>query len=173
MALISLTRDYQNMQSQYQQARSKLASAATGEQLELKQQAERFEVIEQANVPDTPDKPNRILIMAMGLGGGVGAGLAVVVLLEFMNKTIRRPSEIANALGIQPLVVIPYVYTVNEQSNRRTWRRGVLLTVVLLVAAVLAALHYFYLPLDLLAERAIEKAQLDSLIGLIKSRLGQ
>ncbi len=173
MALRGLTRDYQNMQAQYQDARSKLASAATGEQLELKQQAERFEIIEQANVPDTPASPNRILIMAMGLGGGLGAGLGVVVLLEFMNKTIRRPSEIANALDIQPLAVIPYVYTVNEQSNRRNWRRGVLLTVLLLVAAVLAALHYFYLPLDLLAEQAIEKAQLDSLFGLIKSRLGE
>jgi polysaccharide chain length determinant protein (PEP-CTERM system associated) len=173
MALHGLTRNYQNMQAQYQNARSNLASAATGEQLELKQQAERFEIIEQAGVPDTPDKPNRLLIMAMGLGGGLGAGLGMVVLLEFLNRTIRRPSEIANALDIQPLAVIPYVYTVNEQSNRRRWRRGVLLTVVLLVTAVLAALHYFYLPLDLLAEQAIEKAQLDTLFGLIRARLGQ
>ncbi len=172
MALRGLTRDYTNMQGQYQAARGKLASAATGEQLELKQQAERFEVIEQATRPERPTSPNRLMILIAGLGGGVGAGLAVVVLLEFMNKTIRRPSELVAALDIQPIAVIPYVYTRNEQAKRKRWRRGVLLTVIAVVATALTLAHYYYLPLDLLAERAIEKAQLDTLLGLIRSRLG-
>ncbi len=171
MALNALQRNYEGLQRQYDQARSKLAVSATGEQLELKQQAERFEVIEQAQVPDSPDKPNRLKILLMGFGGGTGAGLGLVFLLEFLNRAIRRPSDIISTLDIQPLAVIPYIYTDAEVRRRSRLRWTV---IVLAVAGVIAAtvlVHVYYMPLDLIGEKIIEKTKIDSLMDLVKSRL--
>lgn len=171
MALAGLNRRYAGLQAQYRDVQAKLASAATGEQLELKQQAERFEVIEQPSVPERPASPNRPLILLAGLGAGLGGGVALAFLIEFLNRRVRRPSEIVAALNIEPLAVIPLVRTAAEIRAQRRRRALVALGVIAATAGGLAALHFLYLPLDLLAERAIEKARLDSLVGLVRARL--
>jgi uncharacterized protein involved in exopolysaccharide biosynthesis len=171
MALTALNRNYSNLQQQYDAARSKLAVSATGEQLELSQQAERFEVIEQASTPETPDKPDRFMILMMGAGGGAGAGIAVIVLLEFLNKAIRRPSDVVATLEMQPLAVIPYIYT-DAELRRRSIVKWSLIT--LLVGGTIAAVtltHVFYMPLDLLMRKLMEMTQLDTVLQLIRSRL--
>ena len=40
------------------------------------------------------------------------------------------------------------------------------------VVAALAAVHVFYLPLDYLVDKAVQKAQIDGLIEVVKSRIG-
>lgn len=171
MALNALQRNYGNLQGQHDNARSKLALSATGEQLELKQQAERFEVIEQATTPESPDKPNRLMILFMGVGGGAGAGLALVFLLEFLNRAIRRPSDIVAALEVQPLGVIPYIYTDLELQRRSLIKWSLIVIAVggTLLALILA--HLFYLPLDLLARRLMEATSVDLVLELVRSRM--
>lgn len=171
MALNALQRNYGALQSQYDNARSKLAVSATGEQLELKQQAERFEVIEQATVPERPDKPNRLLILAMGVGGGAGAGLGLVFLLEFLNRSIRRPSDIVAALEVQPLGVIPYIYTDAELRRKSLLKWSAIIIGVGGTAAALILTHFFYLPLDLLTRRLMEATSVDLVLELVRSRL--
>jgi len=172
IALNVLTRNYADLEQQYQEARTKLADAATGERLETNRQAERFEVIEQATVPDAPDKPNRPLILLGGFFGSFGVGLAMVILLEMMDSSIRRPQDIEARLELRPLAVVPFVRTPSEmrRSRRRFWL--ILLVVIGLIATAIAAVHIFYLPVDLLFQKAMEKAEIDGLIELVKSRLG-
>ena len=171
MALNALQRNYSQLQGQYDNSRAKLAVSATGEQLELKQQAERFEVIEQATVPESPDKPNRLLIVMMGLGGGTGAGLALVFLLEIMNRSVRRPSDVVAALEVQPLGVIPYIYTDAELRRRSLVKWALVVTAVGGAAAVLLLTHIYYLPLDLLTRRLMEATSVDTVLELVRSRL--
>jgi uncharacterized protein involved in exopolysaccharide biosynthesis len=171
MALRALQRNYNNLQQQYGAARDKLAVSATGEQLELKQQAERFEVIEEATAPDAPDKPDRFMILAMGVGGGAGAGLALIVLLEFLNKAVRRPSDVISAIDQQPLAVIPYIYTDDELRRRSRIRWGIVVLAVGGFTAALVLVHVLYMPLDLLGRQLLEKAQVDTLLELIRARL--
>lgn len=171
MALTALNRNYSNLQRQYDAARSKLAVSATGEQLELRQQAERFEVIEQASVPSSPDKPDRLMILMMGAGGGAGAGLGLIVLLEFLNRAIRRPSDITATLQAQPLAVIPYIYTDTELRRRSTIKWTIIVTLVAGSIIGLTATHIFYMPLDLLMRRLMEMTQLDTVLQLVRTRL--
>ena len=171
MALNALQRNYSQLQGQYDNSRAKLALSATGEQLELKQQAERFEVIEQATVPESPDKPNRLLIVMMGLGGGTGAGLALVFLLEIMNRSVRRPSDVVAALEVQPLGVIPYIYTDTELRRRSLVKWALVVTAVGGAAAALLLTHIYYLPLDLLTRRLMEATSVDTVLELVRSRL--
>jgi uncharacterized protein involved in exopolysaccharide biosynthesis len=59
LQLAALERDYAALQTQYREAVLKQAQAETGERLESSQQAERFEVIEQAIPSESPVSPNR------------------------------------------------------------------------------------------------------------------
>jgi hypothetical protein len=73
-----------------------------------------------------------------------------------INRSIRRPVDLSNKLGIQPFATVPYIRT---QSETR-WKRSVILAVffVILVAipAALWLVHSYYMPLDLLLAPALE-----------------
>lgn len=163
MALNVLNRKYTSLQSQYNSAVNQLNTASTGESIELRQQGERFEVIEQATVPEQPESPPRLLIAAAGLLGGLGMGLGLVVLLELLNKSVRRPSELVNALGIQPFATVPYIATQGEIMRRRLKTAAGLLAVAVGVPALLYFIHYQYLPIDLIISRVMERFGLDDI----------
>ena len=163
MALNVLNRKYASLQGQYTAAINQLNTAATGESIEVRQQGERFEVIEQAGVPEKPESPNRLLIAAAGIVMGLGAGLALVVLLELLNKSVRRPVELVNALGIQPFGTVPYIATRGEVMRGRLKTAMAILLVGVGVPAVLYVIHYQYMPIDLILSRVAERFGLDDL----------
>lgn len=151
--LNGLMRAYENLQSEYQQTQAKLEDASTGERLEQDRQAERFEVIEQASAPTEPTKPDRPKIILAGSFGGIGFGVALVVLLEMLDKSIRNAADLERYINLKPIAVIPFVRTVADR-RRHFWRSLILsILIVGLVVAAVAAVHVFYLPLDLLAGR--------------------
>jgi polysaccharide chain length determinant protein (PEP-CTERM system associated) len=114
------TRD--NIQTQYNAAVASLAEASTGQQIEMRSQGVRLSILEPATPPETRLKPNRRRIVGVGLLGAVGLGLALVVLLEMLNKTIRRPIELTKALELQPLATIPYIRAPAERRRRNPLR---------------------------------------------------
>lgn len=153
--LDELVLDYENIQRQYNIAIDRLAQASTGERIEVMARGQRISVIDPPAVPNAPSKPNRILIAGGGGFFGILTGLGLVVLLEFLNRSIRRPAELVAKLGITPLATIPYI-DVPGKPRRRGW--VLLLLVVLLgVPAVIYALHTYYQPLDLIAQRIMDK----------------
>ena len=112
--LNSLNRNRANIQEQYNTATAMLAQASTGEQIEIRSKGGRLSMIEPAVVPEKAFQPNRRRIAGVGLAAGIGAGLGLVVLLELLNKTIRRPNELAELLQTQPLATIAYIPRDNE-----------------------------------------------------------
>lgn len=159
-----LQRDYDNIQGQYNQAVGRLSVAATGERIELLAKGQRISVIEQAVVPERPTKPNRPLIAAAGVGVGMVAGLALIVLLEFLNRSIRRPIELTNRLGITPFAVLPYVRTRPEIVFRRLLIAGTVGGLVVLLPLGLFAIHSLVFPLDSIIETLFNRIGL-SVIG--------
>lgn len=150
MVLTGMERELANLQTQYTEAVAARSQAATGERLEVTSRAERFSLIEPPNEPSSPVKPRRTLIAGAGVFGGLGLGLGFVLLLELLNRSIRRPVDLTNGLGIQPFATVPYIRTRTETG----WKRGVLLgalaLVLLGIPLALWAAHTYYLPLDLL-----------------------
>jgi uncharacterized protein involved in exopolysaccharide biosynthesis len=148
----ALTRNYDTLQQQMHDAQTKAGFATTGEQLEQDRQAERFEVIEQATVPDQPKKPNRPKILLAGGLGSIAVGVGFVVLLEMLDRSVRTSADIERLLQIRPISVIPYVVTAAEQ--RRKQLRTLLSW---LVVAALVGLAIFlaitFVPVDALYAR--------------------
>jgi capsule polysaccharide export protein KpsE/RkpR len=155
--LNSLDRDYQSLQSEYQQSQAKLEDALTGERLEQDRQAERFEVIEQASIPTKPTKPNRPKIIMAGSFGGFAFGAGLVVLFEMLDNSIRTAADVKKYVQLKPIAEIPYVSTIAERQRGR-WRFAFILAVLIgLVAGMLAAIHFYYMPLDVLADLILQQ----------------
>ena len=157
IALEGLQRDYANIRSQYDTAISRLSQASVGERIELTARGQRITLIEAANVPTSPASPNRPLIAVAGVVAGLALAGALFVLLELLNNTVRRPVDMQKGLGIVPLATIPYI----ESRTRRLWRRTGQITAMLVVLAgvpaALWAVDTYYLPLDLLAQRVLDR----------------
>jgi len=157
ITLQALERDYANIQSRYDAANARLAAAAVGERIELTSKGQRISVLRQAIVPRQPDSPNRPLIAAGGFAASLGIATAIVVLLELLNRTVRRPADLARALQITPLGTVPYIATRNESYRKRGGLMAVIAIIAIGIPAGLYLLHVQYMPLDLLADRAMSR----------------
>ena len=157
LVLDGLQRDYDSLQGQYNAAVANQAQANTGEKIATLSRGERITVIEQPAVPTDPVKPRRVLIAGGGIGMGLLAGFGLVLLMEVFNKTIRRPVDLVNRLGITPIATIPYLRTRREVYRRRALRSLVILLVLALVPAIILAINAYYMPLDLLGQQLMDK----------------
>ncbi|WP_324752412.1 lipopolysaccharide biosynthesis protein [Roseovarius sp. Pro17] len=162
ITLGTLERDYENLQLQYTQARASLAEARTGDQIEAQSRGQRITVTEQAIVPAFPAEPNRKLIAAAGIAGGFGLSIALFLLLEILNSTIRRPAELTSRLGVTAFGTIPYIQTDKQVFRRRT---GIVMAVVvplIVLAGGLYILHVNYMPIDMLIQKVADKVSFNS-----------
>jgi len=151
ITLQGLERDYENIRMQYDSAVARLAQASTGERIELTARGQRITLIEAANVPSEAARPNRRLMAVAGVGAGIGIAVGLFILLEFLNRTVRRPVEINRWLGIEPLATIPHISTRTERFKRIGFRVATLLLVAAGLPAGLWAIDTYYIPLDQLA----------------------
>ncbi len=155
--LDELEREYENTQTQYNQAVRSRATAEQGVDVETSAKGERVVLVERASVPSGPTSPNRKLIA----GGGVfvGSGLAAVffVLTELINSAIRRPVDLVRGLGVQPLATIPYLEEPSVRRRRRMLKILFIVFVMISIPVGLWAIHTYYMPLDLLLEKVLER----------------
>ncbi|MEQ8234127.1 MAG: lipopolysaccharide biosynthesis protein [Gammaproteobacteria bacterium] len=151
----SLVRDYEIAAAEYKEVQAKRQQAVVARSLEEGQKGERFTLIEPPLVPEEPASPNRLAIALVGLFlsivGGVGAGAVA----EAIDDRIHGRSGVAEMTGVPPLAVIPAL--ANPAARVATMRRRIIymLFAVLLVAAAMLTVHFFFSPLDVLYFRAM------------------
>lgn len=109
--LMILVRDYDNMQKNYQALLDKRLNARVAENLEKRQQGEQIRVLDPANLPQKPEKPNQLAVMMMGLIGGAGIGVGLAIGLDRLNPTFRRREEVEVLPDIHVLATIPEFLT--------------------------------------------------------------
>ncbi len=105
--LADLRRDYDISLSNYQSLLEKKMNARLAENLEKKQKGERFRIIDSANLPEKPFKPNRLSVALSGLLAGLGAGAGLVFLIELMNPAFRKTEELEQTFRFAVLAAIP------------------------------------------------------------------
>jgi len=64
-------------------------------------------IVDRADPPTFPSKPNLMLNLLFGLGGGLLAGVAGAVGLEFLTDTIKTREDVRKKLGIPCLGAVP------------------------------------------------------------------
>lgn len=80
---------------------------------------DNVQIIDYAEIPETPIKPNRIqnLFLALLLGLAVGIGLAV--LIEFFDTTVRTTEKVEEILCVPVLGVIPNIKEGRRNKNEK------------------------------------------------------
>jgi len=158
MVLTGLERELANMQRQYNDAVAALGEAEVGERLEVTARGERYTLIEPPTEPNSPVRPKRVLIASAGVVGGIGAGLLFVLLMELVNRSIRRPVDITTHLGIQPFATVPYIRTRAERRTKGVVLAAVFGVILLAIPMALFAVHTYYTPLDIFLSETLERA---------------
>lgn len=148
MTLSRLERELANLKTQYDNAGAALGQAQVTEKIEVLSKGQRFTLIEAPIERDTPVSPPRLLIASAGIVGGLGAAGGFIVLWEMLNRSIRRPVELSNGLGIQPVATIPYMRTAGEQRRKRALVLVILALIAIGIPFALLAIHTRYMPLD-------------------------
>lgn len=64
-------------------------------------------IVDRAEVPGGPFKPNLILNLLIGLGIGLVVGIGAALGLELLNDTVKTPDDIRDKLRLAALGVIP------------------------------------------------------------------
>lgn len=157
IVLDTLERDYSNLQGQYNQAVAKLSEADTGERIEFLSHGQRITVIEPPVAPTEPTKPDRKKLAIAGVGAGILAGLVLVYLLEFLNRTPRRPEDIVARFDVMPIATIPYVATRRQLVLERGFKILVTLAILLGIPAAIWTVHEYWMPLDVFADKLMNQ----------------
>lgn len=155
--LAGLERELTNIQNQYNTAVANAGQATVGERIETMEKGERFSLIQPPGKPGAPSSPNRLLIATAGVIGGLGAGLAFVVLMEMLNRSIRRPVELTSKLGIQPFATVAYIRTPGEVRRKRMVIGGVLGFILVVLPLTLWLVNSYYMPIDALTAETLEQ----------------
>lgn len=148
----------------------KRAEAETGERMELNQQAERFEVIENAIVPHKPIAPDRRKIVGMGSGMMIAFALGLAFMVDQMRPRVRSAAQLERQLGLRPVVSLPVIRTRRERRRRWTLRGGLAAMILLAIPAGLYVIDRYHKPLPLLAERLVERTGADNIMRMIEQR---
>ena len=79
--------------------------------------------------------------------------VGLIVLLEMLSRTIRRPMDLVQMFDAQPLATIPYIRTAFEIRRARLKRALAVLLAAGATAVVLLAIHHYYMPLGMVLDR--------------------
>jgi polysaccharide chain length determinant protein (PEP-CTERM system associated) len=117
--LVALRRDYAVNSSTYNNLLKRLEEARVTKELEVQDKGGRIRVIEPATVPYKPVKPNRVIILLMGLGGGFAAGYGIGFLRHLMDNTVKSEDDVRGLVGLPVLGQIPTVITHSDRRRHR------------------------------------------------------
>lgn len=116
LKLITLTRDYGISKNSYEALLAKKLSAKMSENLEKKQKGEQFKILDSADLPRYPYKPERLKIILAGGGLSLALGFAVAFLMENVRSSFRKPEDLQGSVDSPMLVAIPH----NDLAKHRS-----------------------------------------------------
>lgn len=118
--LAELSRNYEVSRQNYQSLLDKTLSAGMSEQLEQKQQAERFTVLDPARTPEKPVKPKRVPLFAAVVFASLILPVGVVIAKEALSSAVKSEAQLKELLPPQ----IPVLGTIPPIESKADFRRA-------------------------------------------------
>jgi polysaccharide chain length determinant protein (PEP-CTERM system associated) len=112
-----LTRDHQTAQDFYDSLLTKMNQSQMATDLERRQEGEQFRVMDDANLPDEPTFPKRMVFAGGGFVLGFGLGLLFVALLEYRDTSLRTERDIWAFTKLPTLGTIALVGKLDEAEG--------------------------------------------------------
>jgi polysaccharide chain length determinant protein (PEP-CTERM system associated) len=102
-----LTRDYQTALDFYNDLLKKRDQSAMATDLEKRQEGEQFQVLDPANLPDSPSFPKKLNFELGGLAAGLLLGCGLTAFLEMRDTSLRSEKDVEVLLHAPVLAMIP------------------------------------------------------------------
>ncbi|MBI3597380.1 MAG: hypothetical protein HY203_09535 [Nitrospirae bacterium] len=107
--MLSLMRDYEITKQNYQSLLDKKLNAKISENLEERQKGEQFRVLDAADLPKKPYKPDQFKLILLGIIAGLGGGGGVAYLREMTDVSFKKAEEVETILHFPVLASIPNI----------------------------------------------------------------
>jgi uncharacterized protein involved in exopolysaccharide biosynthesis len=144
--LLELTRNYDSSKLHYQALLDKSFNIGMAADLEQRQKAERFRVLDSARIPQKPAKPNRKKLIPVS--GFVALGLSILCILvkEQLSPVVKTETELKSLLpeGVQVWGVIPRIEVASDIRRERQlsiYTSLVCILICLVLIGVIRGIH--------------------------------
>jgi polysaccharide biosynthesis transport protein len=145
-----LNLDYDNSMMKYREVKAKQMEADMSKTMEADRKGERFSLIEPPIYPEKPLKPNRSLIVLLGLFIALLSGFGYALLRASIDPGIYGINDLKAITGAAPLIVIPFLYSEEELTKKSHVKWWLVATPMVLLVIALVIIHFAYAPLDVL-----------------------
>jgi len=152
--MASIVRVHRELSNRYKDLKSKLVESELAESLESRQKGENFVIMDPANYPTEPSKPNRMLILLGGLFFSLSFGVGVAYAVDFWDQTLWTHREVEELLGAPVLAEIPEIITEEDLRSQKKRRWVSLLLFFVTTGILFAALYSVYVNPELKAAAA-------------------
>jgi polysaccharide chain length determinant protein (PEP-CTERM system associated) len=121
--LLSLKRDYENMQDLYNSLLKRRLEAELSANMERKQKGEQFRIVDPASLPQKPSEPNMKKIFLFFVAAGLGIGGGLIFLQQLMDKSLSSLEEIESVTQLKVVATIPPIMNARDEwINKWNWR---------------------------------------------------
>ncbi|MFA5143030.1 MAG: GNVR domain-containing protein [Candidatus Omnitrophota bacterium] len=128
-------------QKLYNELLNRLETAKITQRLEASKEGTRYTILDPARVPLKPKWPNKLVLLAMGLFFGFGAGTGMVFLVELFDHSFMSVEEAKAFIDIPVFGAVSKIITKADVAaqnlrNRRITRASIATGVVLLIIII-------------------------------------
>ena len=116
--LLSLRRDYQNIQTSYNSLLSRKLESDISVNMEKKQKGEQFRIVDHARLPENPINADMKKLFVLFIGAGLGIGGGIIFLLEYLDTSFRKPEDLEGLLELPVLCTVPKLIHAREKRMR-------------------------------------------------------
>jgi uncharacterized protein involved in exopolysaccharide biosynthesis len=118
-----LTRGYDALKTAYEKLQSKTLDANMAANLERTQRGEQFEVVDPAEIPDSPYRPDVKRALPASFGLALMLGLALSLGLSYLDNSFTSVEQMERLGTFPVLVVIPSLVTRREAVRKTSLQR--------------------------------------------------
>jgi polysaccharide chain length determinant protein (PEP-CTERM system associated) len=142
----ALSRDYSLAKQAYEQMHKTSEASQTAKDLEDQKGGENLEVLDAANVSDTPAEPNRQQIAAIGAGIGLMCGIVLAGAKEMKNTSLKNLKDVRAYTNLPVLSSVPLLENalLVRRKRRLLWLAWSSAVIIGSIAMSGAAYYYYY-----------------------------
>ncbi len=139
-------RDVNVNETIYNTLLQRLETAKITQRLQSSKEGTKYTIIDPPRVPLAPIEPNVPLVIVIGLFLGTAAGVGLILMTEFLDRSFLDFQEASEFLGVPLLGVMSKINTVdslNEVKEKNKWILFWMLSTGTLTVAFIIMVHMF------------------------------
>lgn len=142
--MATILRSHRELTRQYENLEKKLVEGKLAKSLESRQKGTQFVIVDPANFPETPAKPNRPVILIIGMFASLGLGAVTAYVADFADQKFWTQAEVEELLGVPVLVEIPEIVVEKDILQRKKKRRMLAGSLLASALVLSSSIYYVY-----------------------------